>query len=227
MPEESKVVKVNYTAGNSHRKRDEEAASTENKEEGAVENPRVQKLEGVTATVQKKSLGQKIAETFNGDDTKKVGEYLLFEVALPSAKDLVFDIFTQGLERKLFGASSPRNARTRGGAGPINYNTISKVTSGIVNKGETIRDNARGSEQAQSYQNLTFPNRGMAEEVLNELNNVIENYGVVRVADLHSMVGITGPFTDVKFGWDDLRGVSPKYHRGTYYLDLPRPVQIS
>jgi hypothetical protein len=62
-----------------------------------------------------------------------------------------------------------------------------------------------------------------AEEVIDRLFDVVSRYETATVADLYEMVGVTGNYTDDKWGWTDLRGASVQRVRNGYLLDLPRP----
>ena len=42
------------------------------------------------------------------------------------------------------------------------------------------------------------------------------------VADLYELVGVTGEYTDNKYGWDSLGSASVTRVRGGYLVDLPR-----
>ena len=76
------------------------------------------------------------------------------------------------------------------------------------------------------FQDLIFESRGEAEEVLTNLLDLIADYGVASVADLYDLVGITGPFTDNKYGWTDLRTASVSRTREGYIINLPKAVAI-
>lgn len=52
----------------------------------------------------------------------------------------------------------------------------------------------------------------------------ISKYDSVTLADLGEMLGITGDFTDVKYGWTDLKDADIRRARGGgYILLLPPP----
>ena len=46
------------------------------------------------------------------------------------------------------------------------------------------------------------------------------------IGDLYDLVGMTGDFTDNKWGWDNLSRASTTRVRDGYILVLPRPVVI-
>lgn len=69
---------------------------------------------------------------------------------------------------------------------------------------------------------MIFSNRGEAEKVLDELNDLITHFGQVNVADLFELAGVMGVFDDCKYGWSDLSTVAIGSSHLGYILNLPR-----
>ena len=70
-------------------------------------------------------------------------------------------------------------------------------------------------------------NRADAEEVLDSMLATIDKYGIVSVADMYDLVGITGNYTDNKYGWTDLRSARIERERdGGYTINLPRALPL-
>ena len=77
-----------------------------------------------------------------------------------------------------------------------------------------------------NFDDIILESRGEAEEVLSHLLELVENYGVASVADLYELVGITGSFTDNKYGWTNLSTASVSRVRDGYLLNLPNATPI-
>ena len=167
----------------------------------------------------KRSLGKRITDAFTGDDTKSVGHYVLFEVILPTAKTLVTDIVTQGVERMLYGESSSRQGGPRRG-----YNNYSRPSSN--NTRPEPRTMTMQSRSVHNFDEIVLHDRAEADAVIDQLNDLISNYDVATVADLLQLVGVTGSFTDDKWGWYDLRGARAERVRDGYLLRLPKTQPI-
>jgi len=75
-------------------------------------------------------------------------------------------------------------------------------------------------------EDIILRTRGEGEAVIASLSDLIEDYGVASVADLYDLVGITGSFTDNKYGWTNLRTASVTRVRDGFLLNLPRPTPI-
>ena len=59
------------------------------------------------------------------------------------------------------------------------------------------------------------------------MNEIIEEYdGIVTVADLYDLVGITDKYTDHKYGWTNLRNAKVERVRDGYMLKLPKVLPI-
>lgn len=60
------------------------------------------------------------------------------------------------------------------------------------------------------------------------MDELIDMYGVVSVADLYDLVGITGNYTDNKYGWTNIRNAEPvRAMGGGYMLKLPKALPIN
>ena len=78
-----------------------------------------------------------------------------------------------------------------------------------------------------NYDDIILETRGEAEEVLERMEELIETYGIVSVADLYDLVGITGNYTDNKYGWTNIRNAEPVRVRDGYMLKLPKALPIN
>lgn len=82
---------------------------------------------------------------------------------------------------------------------------------------------SRQARARHDFDEIILENRVEAEEVLDRLFERIEEYGTATVADLYDLVGMTGDYTDNKYGWTGLATASVSRTKGGYVLDLPRP----
>lgn len=211
--------------GNAHSNR-ERAAKKAPEEEQPKTEKRVEKLEGVEVVRRKKPFGRRFFETFFGGDAKTVVNYVLMDVLVPAAKDMVADAVSQGVERTLFGEARSRSRRTgfRGGdsAPWTSYNRFSSPDRS-PQRAEQRREISRASRSRHDFGEIVLDNRVHAEQVLDNLIECLSKYGTATVADLYDLVEVTSSFTDSKWGWTDLRGADISRVRDGYLLDLPRP----
>lgn len=201
-------IKVNYP-GNTHRARDKRRPE---KEEKIVEQVTSGKV-----VQRKKPIGRKIADTFAGDNLRNVGEYVLFDILIPAAKSMVVDAMSKGTERAFFG-DTRRSSGNRPG-----YTSYNRMSSPSRVEPRQISYRARASHE---FNEIVLEDRGEAEFVLDRLGDLVEEYGMATVNELYDLVGITGSFTDDKWGWTDLRTAHVSNVRGGYLLNLPKTIPI-
>ena len=168
------------------------------------------------AKLKKKSEIQKIAETFVAEDLNKVKNAVLMDVIVPAVKKVISDIVTNGIDMLLYGEVK-HNKTT----------TTSKIGYNSMYNSQNQANAARVARSSYIYNDIILSSRGEAEEVLNQMNEIIGTYGVVSVADLCEIVGVTGEFTDNKYGWSDIRDAYVERSKDGYMLKLPRALPIS
>lgn len=192
------------------------------------------KLEKVVTgdvTRAKPSLAKKFGATFMGGDARTAWSSVVFDVLVPALKDMATDAVTQGIERMIYGDGAPRvrgRSASRYGAGTYtSYNRISTPTrQGPTPRSDEPRVLPKRSRSTHNFDDVILETRAEAEEVLDRMFDLISEYNVATVSDLYELLGITGAFTDEKWGWSDLRGTKVVRHRDGYLIDLPRPEAI-
>ena len=174
---------------------------------------------------QKQGLVKKFVSIFLEDDSKSVGEYIVYDILIPAAKAMICDIFGWGgfIEMLLYGDKSRgRAARRSSNTGEyISYRAFYKGAD--RNSPSNYREISRASRLRHNFDEIILETRGEGEEVLAHLNDLIVDYGQATVSDLYELVDIESSFTDEKYGWTDLRGAGVTRVRGGYLLDLPKP----
>ena len=196
---------------NSHKSKEENKALPDERE-------KLEKVIKGTAKTKKNEM-RKLRDVFISEDVKSVKSYILMDVLVPAIKDAIEDIVTNGIRMVLRGETSARKSSS---ASKISYNRI------YDNK----RDNDRFARDSSpsirySYDDIVLESRGEAEDVITRMEEIIEEYGFVRVADLYDLVGITGDYTDNKYGWTNIRSAEPVRVRDGYMLRLPRAIPLN
>ena len=219
---EDKII-INY-GGNSRKNQPKEGNSEGEKKT----DKNIEPVEGITAKTRKKPLGSKIAETFTGDDVGSVSEYIIFEVLLPSFKNLLFDVVSEGSRRMLFGSSGGgRSVVSTSRSGHTPYNRVSARGSGVVTN-NAPRTMSRVARATHDFRELVFETRGEAEVILDKLRDAIEEYDNVTVADMYECVEISPGIQDHNWGWvgTDLNQARVKPVSSGYLLDMPSPREL-
>lgn len=167
-------------------------------------------------SVKKKNDIQKFAETFVKEDLHTVKSYIWTEVLLPAFKAVISD----SVNMMLYGETS-RNRKT-------NNKRVSQVSySSYYDRPNDRREpNYVRSASRYVFDDLKFEDRGDADEVLSTLDDLLNRYPSVSVADLNELVGITGRYTDNKYGWTDISQAYIERTRDGYILRMPKAIPL-
>lgn len=195
--------------------------SNSHKSKGGTKKPekKVEKITSGKVVKQKKSLGKKFAETFLGENIESVSSYIIYDVIIPAAKNMIFDTVNNGFEMLLFGQIRGSRTRRDRGRSYVSYSSYYKDRD--RDRQISLRNRAR-----HNFDDIILESRGEAEEVLSHLVELIDVYGMASVADLYDLVGVTSNFTDNRYGWDNLSSARVVPVRGGYLLELPRPIVL-
>lgn len=168
-------------------------------------------IEGDVKT-RKQPLRTKLAHTFIADDVDDVKSYIFMEVLIPAVKNTISEMVTKAIDLIFWGDSGSKKSKGT----YVSYNSYS---SGKSHK--------PASKKSTDFRDIIYDTRAEAEEVLGNMTDLIVDYGAVSVADLYDLVGITGNFTDNKYGWVDLAGAKVHMVRGGgYSISFPRAEQL-
>lgn len=186
-----------------------------------LEQKKVEKVIDGSVKTKEKGLLSKIGETFLSEDASKVKSYLVTDVIIPAIKDTIVDIVKNGIDMMFYGESRSDRSKQKGGGTYVSYNSYYNPSprSRSFDTGDRNRSRSNSRE-------FIFDSRGEAEKVLDTLFDLVQDYKAASVADLCSLVGVTGEWTDNKWGWVDLSGSTVKRVHGGYILDLPKPIYL-
>lgn len=173
------------------------------------------------AVRRRKSLRKQFSETFVAGDARTAIRYVAFDVLLPAIKDMVVESFTQGIEKLIFG-DSRRRGSTSPMSGPTGYVSYNRYAMSSRNPGPS-RALSRQARASHNFDEIVLENRVEAENVVDNLFELVSRYESATVADLYELIGLSSSHTDHKWGWTDLHGAGVTRVRGGYLLDLPEP----
>lgn len=183
-----------------------------------AEKKKVEKVVKGKVGTRKKSGVRKLTDIFVSEDAANVKSYILMDVLIPSVKKAISDIVTNGIDMILYGGSGQTKKLSL--SSKISYRNFYERDD------EKYRE-SRKAKIGYSYDEIVLETRGEAEEVLTRMDELIETYGMVSVADLYDLVGITCNYTDNKYGWTSVRNAEPVRTRDGYVLKLSRPIPIN
>lgn len=143
---------------------------------------------------------------------------MIFDVVIPTVKDTIMDLFNMAFYGESYGNRNTRSSR-RG------YYTNERTSYSSYYKSERDRErDYRRNRRSNDVPEIIVDSRADAQDVLEEMNNLIDEYDDVSVGDLNQIVGITGTPQDEKWGWYDISSARiKKVGPREYLVDLPRP----
>lgn len=192
------------------------------KEEPTSTQPTAKRVDGVivgSASRKKRSDIKKFADVFIQEDVGNVRSYILLEVLVPAVKKALSDIVKDGVDMILYGETN--RARKNGNPSRINYR-------GYYERDSDRRDRPSSrSREPLDYDEIVLDSRGDAEAVLDAMNDIISQYGIVSVSDLYDLANLDHPpYTMNKYGWTNITGAKAVRVRDGYALKLPRAIPI-
>ena len=191
---------------NSHRfKEEQKEAQAEKKFNKVVSGP---------VKVKKKTEMSKVKDVFIAEDASKVKSYIVWDVLVPAIKKAISDIVTNGIDMVLYGETG--HSRKSSTGSKVSYSRFYDQRS------DDRRDAGSRVRTGYAYNDIVYGSRGEAEEVLSLMEEAIDSYGMVSVADMYDMVGETGSYTDNKYGWTSLRIAEVVRTRDGYIIKLPK-----
>lgn len=196
----------NYRS-NSHKSR--EAARQEEK--------KVEKVISGSASVQKKSELRRFADIFVSEDAGDVKDYLIWDILVPSIRRGLHDMITSVADM-VFGKGRTTGSTTSG-ASRVNYRAYYEPET-RSRPGQTV------ARTGYAFDAIVVDSRGEAETVLQQMDDLIANYGLVSVADLYDLVGINGSYTDNRYGWTNIASAKVVRVPTGYMLKLPKVMPL-
>ncbi len=190
--------------------------SHRSKENHHDDDKKVEKIVSGSVKSKKKSELQKLTDIFISEDVSNVKSYILMDVLVPAIKKAISDIVVDGIDMILYGGIE-KNKKEK--ASNISYGRY-------YERENNRRNNVNRSHSGYTYDDIILDNRGEAEEVLSRMDELIDTYGSASVADLYDLVGVTGNYTDNKYGWTNIRSASVARVRDGYLLKFPRALPL-
>lgn len=159
---------------------------------------------------------RRFAEIFLPEDVSDMKLYVITDVIVPGVKKMLDEAF----HSFLYG---DRGSRSRPSSSRPSYGSYYDYQNGGAGRNR----NARDDNYIRNYQDIVLESRRDAEEVLDQMYDVICSYKVVSVLDLYDMLDLPSRPTDNRYGWTDISSARVVPARGGgYLLKLPRAIPI-
>lgn len=194
---------------NSHKFREDQTTAPNEKKQ-------IEKVVRGSVKTRPKRGVSKLADVFVSEDISNVKSHIMMDVIVPAVKKVISDIVRDGIDMLLYGD-------TRGKQNSSSYISYRDYTNSNTSSNRSINSPSR---TGYNHDDIILETREEAEEVLERMDELIEAYGVVSVADLYDLIGKSCNYTDNKYGWTNIRNAEPIQVRDGYMLKLPKALPI-
>lgn len=193
---------------NSHRSKEENSKTTERK---------VQKVVSGKVKEKKKSGVRKFADTFISEDVGSVKNYIIGDFIIPLIQKTICDIFEEIPKTIFYGKS--RDKRSSGDR--VSYRSYS-------DRRDYRRYDHRDSRSRTRFDSddIIFDSRGEAEKVLSVMDEIMDEYELVRVSDFYDLAGLSCPYVWNDYGWTNIRNAEVVRVRDGYVIKMPKATPI-
>ena len=176
--------------------------------------------------IKKEGEATKFRKRFFAEDAKTVGGHVVESVVIPSLQKLLSDAVKGAIDWLIYGSKGNRSAtNTFNGISYTNYWNRGLNNSPVYSN-PMVGNNQASQTAVFAVNNVIFPERAQAEEVLLRMKEAIFNYGMVSVADFVDLIGQRCPFTDQKWGWRDLSGADVIRVNDGFSIRFPKVIPI-
>ena len=188
-----------------------------------ITKPPMKKVTTGNVTVRKPRFGSKALAVFGGATLAVVTEYVVNDILIPEAKNILSEVIRGGSDMILYGEQQAGRSRLRNNQG----NSFISYNKGSQSNRRAPRDTKMLGRTVHNFDDILFDTKGDAEEALKMLRERINEYAETTVADLYELAGITGSFADHKYGWDDLSTARTARDRsGGYLILFPKTIPL-
>lgn len=167
----------------------------------------------------KRSGIKKLSDVFISDDVNNIKNYIFMDVLVPATKKAISEVVTSGIDMLLYGETG--RSSKRGSGNKISY-------SSYYDRDRRDSRTVSGNRYSNRFDidEIILETRAEAEEVLMQMDQLIDNYKMVSVADLYDLVGMSCDYTAQKYGWTNIRNAEVVRVRDGYRLKLPKILPI-
>lgn len=189
---------------------DYQSNSFKSKRDETTNKPEEKKIEKIVNGKVKKKKKTRFADIFTSEDLNNVKSYVIDDVLLPAVKRAINDIVSEGIHMLLYGEKSTKS-NTPGSR--VSYRSYYDRSDSRI---------SRDTSPVYNYDEIVLESRSEAEDVLSRMDEIIDQYGIISVADFYDLVGVSSNYTDNKYGWVDIRTAEVIRTRDGYKIKLPR-----
>lgn len=192
--------------------------SKEEKNDLTKERRKVEKIVSGKVKEKKKSSVRKFTDVFVSEDVGSVKDYIVGDFIIPLIQKTICDVFEE-IPKTIFYGKSSRGKRSSGNR--VSYRSYSDKDRRDYRRYDEPRSRSRFDSD-----DIVFDNRGEAEKVLDTMDEIVDEYDLVRVSDFYDLAGLSCPYVWNDYGWTNIRNAEVARVRDGYVIRMPRAIPI-
>lgn len=187
------------------------------------ENKRLEKVIEGGAKERPKTVGERFRAIFIRADLGDVAKYITTDVIIPAVRDMLYDTATESFRRTLYGEDRDTRKRRGGrGRGPhVSYNEMSDPRRRRRESVMLPDQPPRHAPPTGAEKRMLLSSREDAERILDRMEESVDEYGAVSVANLFELAGMPVSAIDYSWGWTELAYTEIRQVREGWLIDFP------
>lgn len=171
------------------------------------------------ATEKKNRTVYKALSDFVVSDIPEVWEHLVIDVVIPTAKSMLTDMVTQGIQSLLYGNSAPKTRGSYVTYGSRSTSSYTRASSPVTSRSQT--------RSVDRIRDLEFESAQDLRDMLAFIAEVFDDREVLTVAELKEAAGLKVSYVDDRWGWGREANFRSIVDRGRQVLLVPSPEPLS
>ena len=183
----------------------------------------------------KEQLGKKLKRIFLSEDVDHLGEYIFWDVLVPSVQNLFSDMLHTVADVSFSGGRGRRSIASRDSLQRTAALYIrSSANGGSIYNRQSIQT-VQTIRSIDDFMAFIYDVKDDALYVLNAMEQEISDYGVCTVQNVYGYLKSRGIvvekepgnyYTNNDWGWTDIKNTKIIRVKNGWMLDLPKPKQI-
>lgn len=175
--------------------------------------------------LKKDSTAKKVAKSMIKVDGHQIKDFVFGEVLIPTIKDAVYKIVTNGLSMVLFDrVDGSRGSRSGLSGTRISY---SGYYRGDNPPRESRSDRYSRRESFVPDGQIVYTTRQEAEDIIDGMADIIDQYGQVSIADMYDLSDVSAPpHTYNRYGWRTVRDFYTRHTADGWVIVTPRAIVL-
>ena len=171
------------------------------------------------------STAKKAVKSMIKVDGHQIKDFVFGEVLIPTLKDAVYKIITNGLSMVLFDrVDGPRESRSGLTGTRISY---SGYYRGDNPPRESRSDRYSRRESFVPDGQIVYTTRQEAEDIIDGMADIIDQYGQVSIADMYDLSDVSAPpHTYNRYGWRTTRDFYTRHTADGWVIVTPRAIVL-